>query len=140
MLHRLLAIVLLCSFTVTITGCGSPRSDRPQVKKSIMDNWPEGTSFLSNEESGGFATVSGIASTENWKSVAAELKKPSFKESLDQFSASELPSGFDEKKDAKEKFVAKLNQLLEEANGGADKKKIKTLYTEATAAQKELVQ
>lgn len=137
MFRHALAVLLLCSFTLTITGCGSPRSERPKPKPSVMDNWEAGQAFFGENVSEG---IDMPAQMGDWKTAAKYLKDPAFKTGLDAFGAASLPSGFDDdaRKTAKDTVVAKYNELITEANGGADKKKMKATYDELQAALKTL--
>lgn len=127
-----LAVILLCSIALTTTGCGSPRSERPKAKASLLDSWPEGKTFLS--ETG--YTVFSLEG--EWKQMIPALKDPAFKTGLDEFAASEIPADFESKKAAKDKLVETLNTLIAEANGSADRKTIETTYKDVSAALKEL--
>lgn len=136
MMRYFLAMTLLCSISISTIGCGSPRSPRPKAKESVTAKWTEGAEFFGQPQ------ISGLQAAyerNSWKEGIAVLKSADLKTALDKLEASELPKGYESKQSSKDTVVTKFKAMIEEANGGANKKTLKSLFDEMIVAQKELL-
>lgn len=128
--------LVLCSSTLVITGCGSPRSERPKPKANLMDTWEEGQKFFAGEEN---YAVFGNLSSGDIKAAVAGLKDPAFKAKVDGFEALALPEGFEEKADDKAAVVDSLKSMIKIANGSGDRPTIESIYKQMEASKAKMI-
>lgn len=128
---RILIPFVLC--LLFVVGCGPPRSSRPKPVDNSTITWPELQEFTSDEN---LQPILVPAEQGIWREVAKYLKSESFKSAYAKFSATTVPEEFasDERKKSFETYQTKFKELMEEAEKGANKKKMAAIYSEIDTA------